>query len=172
MSTKPGIDERAVLEALSRSYGMRFERIVFMTTGWASFIYKVDTADGQPYLLKLYDESLPEPMVATSRDFYLSVTHQLRFKGLLPNIACPVQRPDGSYLLRMGRYVLIVFHYIEGTVVGFGDLPPDVLEKLSVMVGRLHRRTAFLDLPANPLIEDFRIAFQDALPAALDALGK
>lgn len=87
----------------------------------------------------------------------------------MPQIACPIPASDGRFSLSLNNYVLILFRYIEGQVVGFGKITPDILVKLSGLVGRLHNSTPSVDL-ANPLIEDFRISFEYALPEALDEL--
>jgi spectinomycin phosphotransferase len=171
-SVKPqlDIDEADVWGAIRQAYGLPVERITFSTTGWISYCYKVETVAGERYLLKLYDESAPAPLLASSRDFYLPLTYQLCTRHLLPQIACPVQALDGSFTIRTGCYLLILFHYIEGKPVGFGRLPDEILVKLAGLVGQLHRSTRSIEL-ANPLIERFEIAFEDALPKWLEALA-
>lgn len=166
----PAIDVSVVLEALRQEYGLPVDRITFLTTSWVSRCYRAEIAVGQSYLLKLYDESMPAPLLATSRNFYLPLSHELCTRGLLPHIACPVRARDGRFSVRAGSYLLILFHFIEGEPVGFRDLPDEILVKLAGLVGRLHRSTGALDL-VNPLVEGFQIAFEDALPAGLEVLA-
>ena len=170
MKPELDIDESDVMEAIRLAYGLPVERITFFTTGWVSYCYKVETAAGKRYLLKLYDESTPALLIASSRDFYLPLTYQLCTRQFLPQIACPVPAKDGSFSVRTGPYHIILFHFIEGEQVGFGRLPDEILVKLAGLVGRLHKSTCSLQL-ANPLIERFAIAFEDVLPTGLEALA-
>lgn len=97
-----------------------------------------------------------------------------RTNPLLANVCWSIYRLRGARVqcsVRVGPNLLIVFHFIEGELVGFGDLPDDVVAKLAGLVGRLHRSTSTLDL-VNPLVEDFRIFFEEALPAGLEALAE
>ena len=171
-SVKPqlNIDESDVLGAIRQAYGLPVEQITFFAAGWASLCYKAETTTGERYLLKLYDESAPALLIASSRDFYLPLTYQLCARKLLPQVACPVQALDGSFSAHAEPYLLILFHYIEGEQVGFGRLPDEILVKLAGLVGRLHKSTHSLQL-ANPLIERFEIAFEDALPTGIEALA-
>lgn len=170
MKSEPAIHTSVVLEAIRQAYGLPVERVTFFTTGWVSYCYRAETAAGERYLLKLYDQSAPAPLLASSRDFYLPLTHQLCTSQLLPQIACPVPARDGSFSVSAVPYLLILFHFIEGEEVGFGTLPDEILVKLAGLVGRLHKSTRNLQL-ANPLVERFEIAFEDVLPAGLEALA-
>jgi spectinomycin phosphotransferase len=158
------------VDALRQAYGLPIERIAFLTTGWVSYCYIAETVAGERYLLKLYHEAAPTPLVAGSRDFYLPLTHQLCSRQLLPQIACPVRTSDGRFSISAGPYLLILFHFIDGEPVGFGKMPDGVLMQLAGLVGRLHRSTRDLDLP-NPLVEHFEIAFEELLPRWLEALA-
>ena len=97
---------------------------------------------------------MPAPLLATSLDFYLPLTYQLCTRQLLSQIACPVRARDGRFSVRAGPYLLILFHFIEGELFGFGDLPDEIVVKLARLVGRLHKSTGALDL-VNPLVERF-----------------
>jgi hypothetical protein len=170
MTSRPAIPETPILATLRGAYGLAVERLAFMTTGWVSSIYRVDVACGARYLLKVVDERLPEPTIASSLEFYLPLCHELCRGGWLPQIACPVAARDGRFSVEAGPYRLIVFEFIEGERVGFGRLPDDVLARLATLTGRLHASTPHLTL-ANPLVEHFAIAFEQQLPAWLEALA-
>lgn len=169
MSTSPDIQQPRVRNALRQAYGLSVERLTFLTTGWVSLCYRVE-ATGKSYLLKLYDKAIPAPLVASSLDFYLPLSYQLCTQGLLPQIARPVPALDGRFAVHAGPYLLILFHFIEGEPLGFGNLPDDIVPQLAGLVGRLHRNTRGLEF-AHPLIERFEIAFEDVLPAGLDKLA-
>lgn len=173
MKPDPLVHEPAFAEAISRAYGLPVARIAFLTTGWISYCFRVETASGEAYLLKAYDESEPAPVLATSREFYLPLSYQLCTRRLLPQIACPVPALDGGFSTHAGEYLLILFRFIDGTPVGFGDgnLPDDVLVKLAPLVGRLHMSTRDLEL-VDPLVEHFDIAYERLLPDGLDALAR
>src|SRR5512139_3137368 len=97
MKSKPTIHTSVVLKTIRQAYGLPVERVAFLTTGWISYCYQAETAAGERYLVKLYDQSGPAPLLASSRDFYLPLTHQLCTSQLLPQIACPVPTRDGSF---------------------------------------------------------------------------
>jgi Ser/Thr protein kinase RdoA (MazF antagonist) len=173
MSARPEIPQPALLEAIRQGYGLPVTRITFLTDGWVSHCYKVETSTHQLYLLKVYEESpaMPAPLLASSRDFYLPLSYRLCTRQLLPQIACPVPTEGGSFTLRTGPYLLILFHFIAGEPVGYGPLSDDIIVQLAGLVGRLHRSTRGLQM-ANPLVEQFEIAFEDLVPVALKTLAE
>ncbi|MDP2859526.1 MAG: hypothetical protein Q8P50_16330 [Bacillota bacterium] len=48
---------------------------------------------------------------------------------------------DGRFSVRARPYLLILFHFIEGELVGFGDLPDEIVVKLAGLVRRLPKST-------------------------------
>lgn len=169
MKVEPVIDKVTLVKTICREYGLSIEKLSFVPTGWTAYCYAAECADGERYFLKLTSDSGLVPFAASDRDFYLPLTHQLCTKRILPNIACPVRAIDGRFTVRCGHYVLILFHFIEGRPVGFGRLPDDMLAQLARMVGILHASTPQITL-ANPLLEKFDIACEDALMNSLDTL--
>ncbi len=166
--SEPTVDERFIRNAVHHEYGLELKHLVFFPSGSLAYCYRAEGISGGKYLLKLYDESLPSSFLATSRDFYLPLTYQLYTKGLLQQIPCPVRTKDGNFYVRVGLHLLVLLGFIEGAIVGVGDMPDSILMKLAGLVGRLHRSTNALDL-VNPMVEGFTIAFEKAFPEEMKA---
>jgi spectinomycin phosphotransferase len=169
LKVEPSLDKAALFETIHREYGLSVERLRFLPTGWTAYCYAADCADGERYFLKLTSDSDLVPFAASDRDFYLPMTYQLCAKGLLPNVACPVRTHSGHFTARCDDHLLILFHFIEGKVVGHDGMSDDVLAKLARMIGILHRSTPEIEVE-KPLVEGFDIAFEGALMDGLDAL--
>jgi hypothetical protein len=78
---------------------------------------------------------------------------------------------DGRFQTRFDGWRLVLFNYIDGTVVGLDGLHGAVFRELARLVGILHRSRSLIDVP-NPLIERFDIAFEGPLLGGLDALAE
>jgi spectinomycin phosphotransferase len=170
MKVEPVLDKAALFEVIQREYGLSVERLRFLPTGWTAYCYTVDCTDGERFFLKLTSDSDLVPFAASDRDFYLLMTYQLRTKQFLPNVACPVRTQSGRFTARCDSYLLILFYFIEGTVVGHDGMSDDVLVKLARMIGILHRSTPEIEVE-KPLVEGFDIAFEGDLMDGLDALA-
>ena len=141
-----------------------------MPTEWLAYCFVVDCFDEKRYFLKLHDTTVKPAFAASSFDFYMPLTYELHAKGILPNIPHPIAAQDGRLSTNIGEYLLVLYNFIEGKMVGHDGLTDKVLAELSVLLGRLHRRTLEIDLP-NPLIEYFNIVFKNELLMALDDLS-
>jgi hypothetical protein len=94
---------------------------------------------------------------------------QLYQKRLLPAVARPVPTRRGGFSLSHEGHLLILFHWIEGQMVGFGRLADDLLEELATWVGRLHASTPQIEWP-DPPREWFDVPFEEDLLRDLDLL--
>jgi hypothetical protein len=171
LKTEPGLDKAALVETLYHEYGLDVDSLALLPTGWVAYCYIVSCVEGERYFLKLYGDSGPVPLAASDLDFYLPLTHQLCTSGLLPRVACPVKTQTGSLTARIGSYLLILFRFIDGRVVGHDGLSDEILAKLARMVGILHRSTREIEVE-NPFYERFDIAFEDDLMSELDVLER
>jgi spectinomycin phosphotransferase len=169
LKVEPVLDKAALFETLRREYGLSIERLRFLPTGWTAYCYAADCTDGERFFLKLTSGSALVPFAASDRDFYLPMTYQLCTRKLLPNVACPVRTQSRRFTARFDNYLLILFHFIEGKVVGHDGVSDDVLVKLARMIGILHRSTPEIEVE-KPLVEGFDIAFERDLMDSLDAL--
>jgi spectinomycin phosphotransferase len=171
LKAEPSLDRAALVETLWREYGLDVDGLAFLPAGWVAYCYVVNCVGGGRYFLKLYGDSGPVPLAASDLDFYLPLTYQLCTTGLLPCVACPVESQSGSLTAHMGSYLLILFRFIDGRVVGHDGLSGEVLAKLARMVGILHRSTREIEVE-NPFYERFDIAFEDDLLSGLDVLER
>jgi len=172
LKVEPTLDKVALSKMIHREYGLSVERLRFLPTGWTATCYAADCTDGQRYFLKLTSDSGLVPYCASDRDFYLPLTHQMCTKRILPHIACPVRAEDGSFAVHWNGYLMILFHFIEGEVVGFDRVSGDVLRELIRLIGVLHRSTPDLEIGVEkPLVERFDIAFEGDLMDGLETLA-
>jgi spectinomycin phosphotransferase len=170
LKVEPVLDKTALLETIHREYGLSVERLRFLPTGWTAYCYTADCTDGGRYFLKLTSDSGLVPYAASDRDFYLPLTYQLCTKRILPHIACPIRAQDGRFSIDWENHVLILFHFIEGDVVGFDRVSGDVLRELVRLVGVLHRSTPHIEVE-KPFVERFDIAFEGDLMDGLETLA-
>jgi hypothetical protein len=169
--TGPDIDTDRLRRALWVSYALRVERLTFLPVGFASLCYAVECADGTRRFLRLSDGGGFVPFTASDPEFYLPLTHQLHTCGILPNVPHPARTLDGRFQTRFDGWRLVLFNYIEGTVVGLDGLHGGVLQELARLVGVLHKSRSLIDL-SNPVVERFDIAFEGPLLSGLDALAE
>lgn len=52
----------------------------------------------------------------------------------------PIRTRDGTFRCSQGRYIYLVYAFIEGRTVGDGQLEPGRVRELARVVGRLHRQ--------------------------------
>jgi spectinomycin phosphotransferase len=170
LKVEPTLDKATLFEVIHREYGLSVERLRFLPTGWTAYCYAADCINGERYFLKLTSDSDLVPFAASDRDFYLPMTYQLRARKLLPNVACPVRTQSKHFTVRFDSYLLILFHFIDGKVVGHDGMSDDVLAKLARMIGILHRSTPEIEVE-KPFIEGFDIAFEGDLMEGFDVLA-
>ncbi|HEY9075082.1 MAG TPA: phosphotransferase [Anaerolineaceae bacterium] len=171
MLVEPALDQASLAAMLEQAYEVAIDHLAFIPTGWLAYCYVLDCRDGQRRFLKMYQGTRPAAFAASSPEFYLPLTRQLYTSGILPEIAYPLPSRSGSLLVQRGEIMLILFNFIDGRLVGLGELPEGVLAQLGRMVGILHRSTPALDL-GHPLVEAFQAAFEPALLAALETLAE
>ncbi|MCP4541456.1 MAG: aminoglycoside phosphotransferase family protein [Chloroflexi bacterium] len=169
MKIEATIDKTALIETVRREYGTEIERITFVPVGWVACSYIADCAGGERYFLKLDRDSEEISFAASNRNFYLSLTHQLYSKRILPHIACPVKTRAGQLAAPFEEYVLILFNFIEGETVGFGNSSDEILMKLARLVGILHKSIGQIKVE-RPFYERFDIVFKNDLVNGFDIL--
>jgi spectinomycin phosphotransferase len=169
LKTEPTIDKTRLVETVRREYGPEVERLTFVPVGWVAYCYIADCVGGERYFLKLNNDSGEIPYAASNRDFYLPLSYQLCTKGILPHVACPVRTRTGQFTAPFEEHVLILFDFIEGETVGFGDLSDDILVKLARLVGILHKSISQIKVE-HPFYERFDIAFEDDWVNTFDVL--
>jgi spectinomycin phosphotransferase len=163
------MNDTLLIDVLHREYGLQVERLTYLKQAWVAHCYAVDCAGGKRYFCKFYEQERQARTYARDLEFYLSLSHQLVHKRLLPTAACPVPTLRKQFAVPFDGHLLILFHWIEGRTVGFERFPDDLLAKLATLIGRLHASTPQIDWP-NPPREGFDLPFEEGLLQGLDAL--
>ena len=169
MENEPKIGKEKLVRAIQQGYGFEITNLEFLLRGWGGDCFSVETSDGRLYFLKLHDDANYMGIAVTSRPFYLPLMHQLHNKEILSQIPHPVRTLEGAFSLIIDSCEVVITNFIEGELVGFGELPEPILERLAGMVGILHRSRSQLEFQ-HPFIEQFEIDFETDLVSSFDAL--
>jgi len=171
MENQPKISKNKLIFTVQQGYGLEIENIVFLLRGFGGDCYRAESLTGINYFLKLHDPAANQMMAASSRAFYLPLMHQLSVKRILPDIPCPLQTLEGALSLKIGENELVVTNFIEGELVGFGELPEAILICLAEKIGILHGSSANLEFE-QPFIDQFEIVFERDLVQSFDTLSR
>ena len=163
------INQTLLATALLEGYGFQVTRLEFLQRGWGGDCYRAETHAGESYFLKLHDTGPQGAFAASSRDFYLPLMDQLFNQAILPHIPHPIYTQSGALSLAVGGRELVVTPFIQGELVGFGQMYQEVMAQFADLVGTLHASLPRLSFE-HPFIERFEIAFEPALRAHLAAL--
>jgi thiamine kinase-like enzyme len=163
-------NKKDLILAIQQGYGIELENIEFLLRGFGGDCYRVDTQNSASFFLKLHDPISNLSTAASSRAFYLPLMHQLNSKQILGDIPHLIQTLEGGLSLDVGANTLVVSDFIEGELVGFGDLPEPVLVRLAELVGILHNSRPQLEFE-HPFIEEFEIVFENELLESFDTLS-
>lgn len=170
MDAGPDFTEESLLPAIRQAYGLEVDKLAFLQRGWGGDCYLAETPAGDRFFLKLHDPGPQSAFAASSRRFYLPLMDQLHSRGILPHIPHPLHTRSGNLSLAIDSRELVITQFIEGAVVGFGELPDALVARLAHLVATLHASLPQLALD-HPFIEGFEIAFEPTLVAHLGALG-
>jgi len=106
MLEKPDLPDQRLIEGLQEQYGLHAARVTFLPLGWDlhTAVYRVDTAQGQAYFLKLRT-GFAEIMAI--------VPHLLQAQGV-PGIIAPLEAPGGRLWGGLDAYTLLLYPFVEG----------------------------------------------------------
>jgi len=169
MKQQPGIKKEELVRAVQQGYEIDIASLEFLLRGWGGDCFQVESPGGEHYFLKLHEDASYMGIAVTSRPFYLPLMHQLHSKNILPHVPHPVPTREGEFSLAMGTREIVMTNWIEGEMVGFGELPAPLLERLAKLVGILHGSRSRLEFE-HPFVERFEFDFASDLSAALVAL--
>ncbi len=162
-------EETLLVGALQQAYGFQIALIEFLQRGWGGDCYRADTQTGERYFLKLHDPGPQGAFAASSRQFYLPLMDQLYQRGILSHIPHPIRTRAGNLSLALGPRELVVTPFIQGELVGYGQLPDEMLVQLADQVGILHASLPKLTFE-HPFVEQFEFVFDSVLMSHLAAL--
>ena len=149
------------MEVLAQAFGLSADRLDFWPSFWTSACYILHAGDGKRYFLKLTPDDYTLT-IASDPDFYLPLSYELYRRGILPHIAYPIPARDGRFIRSFNGFRMILFNYIDGETVGFGQWPAGLTARLAGLVGRLHRSRSEIQL-AHVMEERFALIFEDDL---------
>ncbi|MCL4507355.1 MAG: aminoglycoside phosphotransferase family protein [Chloroflexi bacterium] len=191
MRDRPELDDTTITVALREAYGIATSALSFLPLGAdsASFAYRVDTADGASYFLKVRSS-------AGFSEASLAVSRYLQDSGM-PHIAAPLRTLAQTLWVSAADFALSLYPFIDGRTgveAGLSDahwrelgatvrqihasrLTPDLMRVLQRESYIPSRREVLTMLPAileqqsptSPLARELA-AFCDAHRAKLDRL--
>ena len=167
---KPGVDERLLAAGVAAAWSLDVADLVFLPVGldgnaWA---YRVDTASGGRYFLKLRRGEFTGAAVA--------LPGFLRARGLRQVVA-PIDLPDGGAVHGFEGYRLLLYPFHEGGSLWTRGLTDRQWIEYGEFLGRLHEATPSAELAAVLPVETYRSTAGERLrtlgeqAAASDALG-
>jgi Ser/Thr protein kinase RdoA (MazF antagonist) len=170
MKNETFIDKEKLIRSIHQDYGLEIVNLEFLLRGFGGDCYRAVTRSGESYFLKLHDPVANQMLAASSRAFYLPLMHQLYTKTILPNIPHPLPTLDGNLSLKIEANELVITNFIEGELVGFGELPLSILAQLAEQVGILHRSRTQLEFE-HPFSDQFDIVFEHDLLKSFNTLA-
>ncbi len=108
MIEKPDVQDERIVSQLQEEYGLLATQLSFLPLGWDvhSAVYRVVTADGTAYFLKLRSGGLDEITVA--------LPHFLHEQGI-PEVMAPLETRQGRLWGSLAPYKTIVYPFVEGS---------------------------------------------------------
>jgi len=170
MDNQHKIDLDDLILAVQKGYGLELEKLEFLLRGWGGDCYRLETSDGTPWFLKLFDPVAHQNSVASSRLFYLPLMHQLYACKILPHIPHPLPTLNGNFSLKIRASEMVITNFITGNVVGFGKLDDEIVAQLAGLVGTLHNCRGQLEFE-QPFIDQFEISFERDLLQSFETLA-
>ncbi|MFF5174008.1 phosphotransferase enzyme family protein [Micromonospora sp. NPDC000089] len=170
MIDKPRIDERLLAAEVAAAWAVDIADLVFLPVGldgqaWA---YRVDTADGGRFFLKLRRGRFTRAAVL--------LPGFLRARGVRQVVA-PIDLPDGGAAHRWGEHELLLYPFHDGGSRWSGGLTDRQWIEYGEFLGRLHAVLPSADVAAVLPVETYRSTAGDRLrtlggqAAASEALG-
>ncbi len=163
------MDDQILVNILQQEYGLQVERLTYLKQAWVAHCYAVDCGGGARFFLKFYEQERQARFYARDVEYYLSMSHQLHHKQLLPDVAHPVPTWNGQLALSFDDHLLILFPWIEGRTIGFVRFEDGILARVATLVGRLHESTPQIEWP-DPPRERFGLPFEENLCRGLQEL--
>ena len=151
MLSEPSIDKQSLCAQLGHLFGLIVTGLSFVPKGEESWSYRVDCDDQARYFLKIQHISPP------SRDV-LDFVGQLRQKGHLDEVVCPLPTLSGEPLFFFAGYSSMLFEFIDAPSLADSCPSSGQLFRVGETLARIH---ACVDVRAGcPTVERFQIPFE------------
>ncbi|HEY8471588.1 MAG TPA: aminoglycoside phosphotransferase family protein [Natronosporangium sp.] len=149
MIDRPDLDERALAAAVAAGWGIEVAGLAFLPVGldgqaWA---YRVDTAGGDRYFLKLRRGEFAPAAVR--------LPAYLRAQGIAQVVA-PLDRPAGGPGHRFGEYRLLLYPFHDGAGLWERGLTDRQWIEYGEFLGRLHAVRPSPEIAELLPVETFR----------------
>lgn len=131
MKTAPNIDMDALLHDIAVAYGIHATAITFIPRGECSWGYRIDTAGGEPYFLKLFrDGSLPT--------WAAQLVYRLHSVCHIQQVSYPLPARSGEVLNTLAGFQAAIFPFIDGQSLFDLSSHRDTLYQLGRLLAQLH----------------------------------
>ena len=162
MNTKLPIPNSLLTTAIQDHYAIPVHDLKFRAEGWGGYSYIVSSVQNERFFLKLQNETHTSGIfAANSPEFYMPLMHQLHTRHIV-NLPELILTQNGDFSAQVAEFKIMVYRFIEGQEVGFGNWPVAILPKLAEQVGKLHNALPKLEIK-HPFVENFQIAFENEI---------
>lgn len=159
--------------SLYREYGLQALSMQAMPGGWSALAYRVRTREAD-YFLKAYDRHRQATWRWLDRlDQYMPAVLWLHGNTALHDrITAPLLTRQGAYKWEDGRYLYMLYPFIEGGCPGASMLTPEQVRQVARIIAELHAHGRDIPVPTEGLLETFDTPFSVVLHERLEALRR
>jgi spectinomycin phosphotransferase len=158
----PDLAAEAVVRALESGYGIRVSGLTFLPVGndAASWAYRVGTATGRDWFLKVRAGAMPGAVVPA-----------LLHRQGVPNVLAPLPATSGVPAVPLERFTLALYPMVEAVTGAEAGLSAAQWRQLGVAVERVHTLPVPAGLARLVGRERFRPSRRELLPELEAALA-
>lgn len=158
----PDLAAEAVARALEGGYGIRVSGLTFLPIGndAASWAYRVGTATGRDWFLKVRAGAMPGAVVPA-----------LLHRQGVPNVLAPLPATSGAPVVPLGRFTLALYPMLEAVTGAEAGLSAAQWRQLGTAVERIHTLPVPAELARLVGRERFRPSRRELLPKLEAALA-
>jgi spectinomycin phosphotransferase len=164
MRVEPDLNLDELLHTLRRIYDLPVDEVRFSPGGEDAYGYRVRTASGWRYYLKVYPQG-------RQSDAALRIAYALRHRLGFPAAVAPLKTKDGQLCASLDAYTLALFPLVNGPTAEEQPFTPAQHITLGRWLARLHGlKDAVIALRLNCPVERFDSPRRDEYLRVLEAL--
>jgi spectinomycin phosphotransferase len=151
----PDLPAEAIVGTLEGGYGIRVGALTFLPIGNdpASWAYRVGTASGRDWFLKVRAGAMPGAVVPA-----------LLHRQGVPNVLAPLPAKGGAPAVALERFMLALYPMLEAATAAEAGLSAAQWRQLGVVVERIHSLPVPAELARLLGRERFRPSRRELLP--------
>lgn len=163
MLVKPDLHEELILDCLINNYGLDRAHIQFLPLGadLNTAVYRVEAPSGEQYFLKLRSGSFGKNSVI--------IPKLLHDQGI-GQIISPISTREGALWAQLGKYLVILYPFIEGKDGYEIDLTDAQLIEFGEAVKNIHSKTIPRQILEQLPTESFSTKFGEQLQRILQRI--